>query len=59
MASKIVTPDLEKSYGKDTDKINAMVVAAMKDGVVRSIRTPSGRIIPVVPSSEVQRPKSS
>lgn len=59
MASRIVTRDLEKSYTKRTEKINAIVEAAVKEGVIPGLRTPSGKVVPASQPSEAKDPKSS
>ena len=55
MASKIVMPDLEKSFSKDPKPINAMLASAVKDGIIHEFHTPRGLVLPVPPRQETPK----
>jgi len=44
---KVVTPDLEKSFSKQTQGMKSIVVRAIQQGAIRRITNPSGNSIDV------------
>lgn len=53
--NKIVTPDMEKSFSKNTQKLNDLLATAVREGVIKESRGLDGGPVPVSNSQQQQQ----